>query len=104
MLGGGLLPGTLTVAYGATGIGKTHLGLLFAQHGHRQDGAPGLLFDMNARGDSQQHREYAARLYGWRLGRWTHAVTPMADPYPPDGQMEERRVGKECRSRWSPYH
>ena len=19
-------------------------------------------------------------------------------------QMEERRVGKECRSRWSPYH
>ena len=88
MLGGGLLPGTLTVAYGATGIGKTHLGLVFAHHGRRQDGAPGLLFDMNARGDSQQHREYAARLYGWRLGRWTHAVTPMADPYPPDGQME----------------
>jgi hypothetical protein len=24
MLGGGLLPGTLTVVYGATGIGKTH--------------------------------------------------------------------------------
>jgi len=88
MLGGGLLPGTLTVAYGATGIGKTHLGLVFAHHGRREDGAPGLLFDMNARGDSQQHREYAARLYGWRLGRWTHAVTPMADPYPPDGQME----------------
>ena len=20
------------------------------------------------------------------------------------GQIEERRVGKECRSRWSPYH
>ena len=88
MLGGGLLPGTLTVAYGATGIGKTHLGLVFAHHGRRQDGAPGLLFDMNARGDSQQHREYAARLYGWQLGRWTHAVMPMADPYPPDGQME----------------
>src|SRR5213593_1241971 len=50
MLGGGLLPGTLTVAYGATGIGKTHLGLVFAHHGRRQDGAPGLLFDMNARG------------------------------------------------------
>ena len=29
MLGGGLLPGTLTVVYGATGIGKTHLGLAF---------------------------------------------------------------------------
>ena len=21
-----------------------------------------------------------------------------------DGESEERRVGKECRSRWSPYH
>src|SRR2546426_11437096 len=27
-------------------------------------------------------------------------------PDPPDGvvRSEERRVGKECRSRWSPYH
>ncbi len=87
MLGGGLLPGTLTVVYGATGIGKTHLGLGFAQHGARADGAPGIVFDMNARGDSQQHHEYAARLHGWRLGRWTHTVTPMADPYPPAEQM-----------------
>ena len=22
----------------------------------------------------------------------------------PKGRSEERRVGKECRSRWSPYH
>jgi len=43
---------------------------------------------MNGRGDSQQHHEYAARLYNWRLGRWTHAVTPMAPPYPPDDQMD----------------
>jgi KaiC/GvpD/RAD55 family RecA-like ATPase len=39
MLGGGLLPGTLTVVYGATGIGKTHLGLAFAHHGRVADGA-----------------------------------------------------------------
>jgi KaiC/GvpD/RAD55 family RecA-like ATPase len=88
MLGGGLLPGTLTVVYGATGIGKTHLGLAFAHHGLGQDDAPGVLFDMNARGDSQQHHAYAERLYGWRLGRWTHTVTPMADPYPPPDQMQ----------------
>lgn len=88
MLGGGLLPGTLTVVYGATGIGKTHLGLGFAHRGCREEGAPGLLFDMNARGDSQQHHAYAERLYGWRLGRWTHTVTPMTDPYPPADQME----------------
>ena len=24
--------------------------------------------------------------------------------YPAAGRSEERRVGKECRSRWSPYH
>ena len=27
------------------------------------------------------------------------------EKYPePEGRSEERRVGKECRSRWSPYH
>ena len=25
-------------------------------------------------------------------------------PAPPETRSEERRVGKECRSRWSPYH
>ena len=63
MLGGGLLPGTLTVVYGATGIGKTHLGLTFADHGRGADGARGVVLDMNGRGDSQQHDEYAARLF-----------------------------------------
>jgi RecA/RadA recombinase len=87
MLGGGLLPGTLTVVYGATGIGKTHLGLTFCDHGRAADGARGVVLDMNGRGDSQQHDEYAARLFDWALTPWTHAVTPMADPYPPPDQM-----------------
>ena len=26
------------------------------------------------------------------------------DIHPKDDRSEERRVGKECRSRWSPYH
>jgi KaiC/GvpD/RAD55 family RecA-like ATPase len=88
MLGGGLLPGTLAVVYGATGIGKTHLGLGFCDHGARADGSRGIVFDMNARGDSQQHHAYAARLHGWDLKRWTHSVLPMAEPYPPDEQMQ----------------
>lgn len=88
MLGGGLLPGTLTVVYGATGIGKTHLGLTFADQGRRTDGARGLLVDMNARGDSQQHAPYAGRLFGWDIRRWTHTVMPMTDPYPPADQLE----------------
>ncbi len=88
MLGGGLLPGTLIVVYGATGIGKTHLGLTFAEAGREADGARGIVLDMNGRGDSQQHDEYAARLFSWSLSPWTHTVTPMADPYPPAGQMD----------------
>src|SRR5207245_11206228 len=87
MLGGGLLPGTLAVVYGATGIGKTHLGLTFADHGRVAEAERGVIFDMNGRGDSQRHAEYAERLFGWRLGEWTHAVPPMTDPYPPPAQM-----------------
>lgn len=67
LLGGGLLPGTLTVVLGATGIGKTQLGLQFAQAGRRQEGESGILFDMTARGDAQSHHEYARRLCGWTL-------------------------------------
>ena len=90
MLGGGLLPGTLCVVYGATGIGKTHLGLHFAHAGGIAEESSGIFFDMNARGDSQQHAAYASRLYGWALKRWTHTVTPMADPHPPPDQMAAR--------------
>jgi hypothetical protein len=88
MLGGGLLPGTLTVVYGATGIGKTHLGLTFADCGRTADGARGVILDLNGRGDSQQHDEYAARLFRWTLRPWSHTVVPMADPYPPPGAMD----------------
>jgi KaiC/GvpD/RAD55 family RecA-like ATPase len=66
-LGGGLLPGTLTVVMGATGIGKTQLGLQFAQAGQQQEGRRGVLFDMASRGDSQSHAEYARRMFGWEL-------------------------------------
>ena len=31
--------------------------------------------------------------------------TPLGTALPTNAtQIEERRVGKECRSRWSPYH
>jgi KaiC/GvpD/RAD55 family RecA-like ATPase len=67
LLGGGLLPGTLTVVQGATGIGKTQLGLQFAHHGLNQEGEAGILFDMTSRGDSQNHRDYARALFNWEL-------------------------------------
>jgi len=67
LLGGGLLPGTLTVVLGATGIGKTQLGLHFAHRGALQEGETGIVFDMATRGDSQNHSEYAQRLFDWEL-------------------------------------
>ena len=87
MLGGGLLPGTLTVVYGATGIGKTHVGLTFADHGRVAEGARGVVLDLNGRGDSQQHDEYAQRLFAWDLSAWRHTVTPMSEPYPSAADM-----------------
>ncbi|MFM8288266.1 MAG: RAD55 family ATPase [Planctomycetaceae bacterium] len=80
LLGGGLLPGTLTVVAGATGIGKTQLGLHFAQAGARQEGEPGVIFDMTSRGDSQNQQEYARRLFGWEIRSQRGDVTPN----PPD--------------------
>src|SRR5688572_27289304 len=67
LLGGGLLPGTLTVVVGATGIGKTQLGLAYAAAGAAQEGQRGVVFDCSARGDSQSHAEYARRMFGWEL-------------------------------------
>jgi hypothetical protein len=67
LLGGGLLPGTLTVVVGATGIGKTQLGIQFANAGAAQEGRRGVVFDCASRGDSQSHAEYARRMHGWQM-------------------------------------
>ncbi|MCA9122772.1 MAG: recombinase RecA [Planctomycetaceae bacterium] len=67
MLGGGLLPGTLTVVVGSTGIGKTQLGLQYAHAGQSDESRRGVVFDVAARGDSQNHAEYARRMFGWPL-------------------------------------
>lgn len=72
LLGGGLLPGTLTVVVGSAGIGKTQLGLQFLHAGRAQEGRGGIVFDMSARGDSQHHAEYTRRMFGWEL----EAVAP----------------------------
>lgn len=66
-LGGGLIPGTLTVVMGATGIGKTQLGVRYADTGRQQEGERGIIFDLTTRGDSQNQSEYAERMCGWRL-------------------------------------
>ncbi|MCA9088061.1 MAG: recombinase RecA [Planctomycetaceae bacterium] len=93
-LGGGLLPGTLTVVYGATGVGKTQLGLQYAWAGRQQEGEPGIFFDMTSRGDSQSHREYAERLFDWML----RERPPALDKFMPDD------VWQRERARWDSLH
>jgi KaiC/GvpD/RAD55 family RecA-like ATPase len=91
MLGGGLLPGTLTVVVGATGIGKTQLGLQFAQAGAAPEGQAGVIFDCAARGDSQNHRAYAERMFGWSLRAADSQRQPALDDFFP--RAESQRPG-----------
>src|SRR5438270_3857808 len=74
LFGGGLLPGTLTVLAGATGVGKTQLGLRWAQNGLAEEGRRGVVCDLTSRGDAQNHAAYAREQFGWGLA-----------PFPGDG-------------------
>ena len=94
MLGGGLLPGTLSVVLGATGIGKTQLGLQFAHQGVAQEGERGIIFDMTSRGDSQSHADYARRLFDWDLRE--------RPPELPDFVHDE--IWDRTRARWDSLH
>jgi RecA/RadA recombinase len=77
-LAGGLQPGTLTVIAGATGVGKTLLGLQWAFVGTQAEGTPGVILDLSARGDDQNHARYAAERFGWKLSR--HDLDAPVDP------------------------
>ena len=78
-LGGGLIPGTLTVVAGATGAGKTQLGLRWADAGLPAEGHRGVLCDLTSRGDSQNHAPYASRLFGWPLRDYPVTLAPDFD-------------------------
>jgi KaiC len=66
-LGGGLLPGTLTVIVGATGVGKTQLGIRWCCTAGPIENSPGAIIDLSSRGDSQNHIDYAQKLAGIEL-------------------------------------
>ena len=87
-LGGGLLPGTLTAIVGASGIGKTQLGLQFANAGGQQEGRRGVIFDLSARIDPQSHVPYASRMFDWQIAEHEH------DRFEPDHAFDaSRKVG-----------
>ncbi|MFP6676895.1 MAG: ATPase domain-containing protein [Pirellulaceae bacterium] len=75
-LGGGLVPGTSTVIVGATGIGKTQAGLQFLHAGKQAEGQRGVIFDMCSRGDSQNHSDYAQRMFGWQMRKADPSIVP----------------------------
>ena len=77
-LGGGLIPGTLTVVMGATGIGKTQLALSYCNAGQKQEGHRGIIFDVTTRGDSQNQSEYAQRIHNWSIQ--AHRLVKQFDP------------------------
>jgi KaiC/GvpD/RAD55 family RecA-like ATPase len=69
----------LTVVAGATGVGKTQLGLHWASAGLAAEGRRGIICDLTARGDSQRHAEFASRLFGWELLDYPVVRTPVFD-------------------------
>ena len=63
------------------------------------------LFQLIASKESSD--EMANKLLAGGYG-WGHAkkelINEITNRFTPERRSEERRVGKECRSRWSPYH
>src|SRR3712207_6949302 len=53
-----------------------------------------------------RHREATRQLGGEDVAQVLAVVLLVAEVVDgaPEQRSEERRVGKECRSRWSPYH
>jgi hypothetical protein len=64
---------------GATGAGKTQLGLRWAHKGLSDEGSRGVVCDLTSRGDSQNHAEYASRLFDWDLSQYPLSTTPDFD-------------------------
>jgi KaiC/GvpD/RAD55 family RecA-like ATPase len=94
-LGGGLIPGTLTVVAGATGAGKTQMGLRWADAGRAEEGRRGVICDLTSRGDSQNHAAYARAQFDWEL-----------EPYPlADGHaIDVEPIWDRARSPGEYYH
>lgn len=68
-LGGGLLAGTTTAVVGGSGAGKTQFALQFLNAGYASsvESRRGVILDLTARGDSQNHAEYAKALFNWTV-------------------------------------
>jgi hypothetical protein len=79
-LGGGLLPGSLVLVVGATGIGKTQLAMHFSHSGLTGEGRRAAIIDLSSRGDSQFHAGYVQRMFGSALSLRDVANSQLGDP------------------------
>ena len=93
LLGGGLVPGTLTVLAGATGAGKTQLGLRWAHEGLTAEGQRGVICDLSSRGDAQNHDAYARDQFDWRITE-----------YPADTPFDAERIWNLAGTFGDYYH
>lgn len=80
-LGGGLLPGTLTIVAGATGVGKTQFGMHFLTADSKQGGSLGTIIDLSSRGDSQNHDGYTQRMFNRQLTTASIAGNDLPCPF-----------------------
>ena len=85
---------------GETGVGKE----LVAEAIHNVSGRNGKLVRANT--SSIDDTLFADTLFGHKRGAFDGAKEDRKGLIEEarEGRSEERRVGKECRSRWSPYH
>ena len=58
--------------------------------------------EMQVRGDQHGQLRFIAAMQGVPALNWIVDVPVLENLL--RSRSEERRVGKECRSRWSPYH
>src|ERR1035441_8906227 len=95
-----------------TGFGPGGVGQTIAFRG-LSSLTKGRLVDRRQKNDRLSHLESSPQLDGHGVGGDFEAVDAVAQCKGPaddgvgvhgDERSEERRVGKECRSRWSPYH
>ena len=52
----------------------------------------------------REYRNMTQKELGIALGSTEKSAAVRVGQYETGARSEERRVGKECRSRWSPYH
>jgi len=100
ILGGGLIPGKKVVVYGATGVGKSILGVTLVHAGIKSEGHPGMLIDISTGVDEQSQLQYASDMMGWSMGDWEKVRKSTAPEALSDFafrrmKLEDYHIGKE---------